>query len=214
VRFTSREDGDLASAGHVDADELAARRGAIAPTPWTWLRQVHGARVVTVRDPGDRAGEEADAAVTDVPGVVLAVHVGDCAPVALLASDGVIGVVHAGWRGLEAGVVDAAVDAVHALGGRDVEALVGPCIHAECYEFGADDLERLAARFGPGVRGTSAAGTPALDLPATVRAALVEAGVRVREVSPTCTACDTRYYSHRARGERGRQAVVAWTAAT
>ena len=72
---------------------------------------MHGARVVTVREAGAGAGDEADAAVTTVTGAVLAVHTADCAPIALVADGGGVAVAHAGWRGLADGVVAAAVDA-------------------------------------------------------------------------------------------------------
>lgn len=200
VVFTDRSHGDLAvgSAGVED------RRAALAPLPWTWLRQVHGALVVTVTHPGEHAGAEADAAVTAVPGCTLAVQVADCAPVALTA-DGVIGVVHAGWRGLLAGVVDSAVDAMRQLGADAITARLGPCIHPGCYEFGAEDLDRAAAVLGDEVRHGDA-----LDVPAAVRAALAAAGVTQVEQDPTCTACSTEHWSFRARGDAERQAVVAW----
>lgn len=210
-RFTSAADGSLAIGG--DVATLAARRRQITPLPWTWLRQVHGADVVVVEAPGDGAGVEADAAVTARPGAALAVHTADCAPIAFLSPEGVVGAAHAGWRGLASGVLGATVRTMEDLGATDVRAVLGPCIHAECYEFGAAELDRLADRFGAGIRATTAQGTLALDLPAAVRAALREAGVRDADIDvvDTCTACDTGYFSHRARGDVGRQALVVWT---
>ena len=169
--------------------------------------------MVTVTDPGEHAGVDADAAVTAVPGAVLAVHTADCAPIALVSPEGVVGAVHAGWRGLAAGVIEAAVDAMRALGAETIEATLGPCIGPECYEFGADDLDAVAAELGDVVRGATADGRPALDLRAGVAAALGRAGVElaggtVGDVA--CTACSGEHYSHRARGETGRQAVLVW----
>jgi YfiH family protein len=210
-RFTTAADGNL-SILQDDADSLATRRRAVVDLPWTWLRQVHGPDVVVVDTPGGGSGLAADAAVTAVPGAALAVQTADCAPVALLSPDdeGVVGVAHAGWRGLEQGVLPAAVAAMRSLGASDVRAVLGPCIHAECYEFGAEPLATLVDRFGPGVRGTTAAGTPALDVPAAVRASLAAAGVDHVDDVDVCTACDTGYFSHRARADDGRQAVVVW----
>lgn len=188
------------------------RRRGLVDLPWTWLRQVHRASVAVVTHPGGGAGKAADAAVTAVPGAALAVHTADCAPV-VLHGDGVVGIAHAGWRGLLAGVIPATVDAMRALGAGEVDAVLGPCIHAECYEFGADDLAAVAAALGDGVRGVTASGRPALDVPAAVRAAAREAGVRDVDDVDACTSCDaTRYFSHRARGEAGRQAAVVWLA--
>jgi YfiH family protein len=185
----------------------------VVDLPWTWLHQVHGSRVVVVSAPGEWAGDEADAAVTDVPGAALSVQTADCAPVVLRA-DGVAGVAHAGWRGLVDGVVGAAVGAMRDLGARDITAAVGPSIGPECYEFGDDLLDEVAGALGPRVRAATATGRPALDLRAAVVAALAAAGVDDVDVDPTCTACGRLdgepLFSHRARGERERHATVAW----
>ena len=118
---------------------------------------------------------------------------------------------HAGWRGLQAGVVERTVDAMRALGATEVVAALGPCIHAECYEFGADDLATMVDRFGPVAQGTTTEGRSALDVPAVVRRALAEAGVTQVDDVDVCTACSPAHFSHRARGEKERQALVLWT---
>lgn len=207
LAFSERPDGDFRIDG--DPAELDATRQAFAAGAWTWLRQVHGARVVVVDEPGQHAGEEADAAVTTVPGAVLAVHTADCVPV-LFRADGVVGAAHAGWRGLVDGVLDRTVDAMSGFGARAVTAHVGPHIRANCYEFGADDLDRVAARYGDGVRSTTAAGTPSLDLLAGVRSALAaHPEVDRVVVEGGCTACEPdRFFSHRARADVGRHAAV------
>jgi copper oxidase (laccase) domain-containing protein len=98
------------------------------------------------------------------------------------------------------------MEAMRALGATDVRAVLGPCIHAECYEFGAAELDAIAADLGQSVRSLTSWGTPALDVVAAVQASLpdVEVGESV------CTACSTEHWSHRARGDAERQAVVAW----
>lgn len=204
-RFTDRADGDLSTT----AEGVEARRRAVLDLPWTWVRQVHGREVVVVERPGEHAGRPADAAVTAVPGAAVAVQVADCAPVALLGA-GTVGVVHAGWRGVVAGVLVAAVEAMRGVGPGTVRAVVGPCIRPPCYEFGADDLDLVAAALGDGVRARTGAGRPALDLPAAVRRSLAGAGVVDVADEGVCTACSPRHWSHRARGDRGRQALVAW----
>lgn len=215
VAFTGRAQGDMGHGGGAVVrvrPDVAARRRAVVDLPWTWLRQVHGADVVRVNGPGHGAGARADAAVTAEADCAVAVLTADCAPVALASAEGVIGVAHAGWRGLEAGVVDATVGEMRALGATDIEAVVGPCIHAECYAFGPEDLDRVAARLGEGVRATTTAGEPALDLPAAVHGALVAAGLDPAAILDVdeCTACSPRYFSWRARGEQQRQAAVVW----
>jgi len=189
---------------------LAPRRAAVVDHPWTWLHQVHGADVVVVEHPGQHAGASADAAVTATPGAVLAVTTADCVPL-VLVGDGAVGVAHAGWRGLVAGVVGATAAAMADLGAPPRRAVVGPCVRPACYEFGTDDLDVVAARFGDGVRAVTTDGRPALDVAAGVRAALAEVGVLDVSDDGTCTACDAeRYWSFRARGEAGRVATVAW----
>lgn len=210
VRFTGRAEGDL---GHRDGTvtaDVEQRRRRILDRPWTWLRQVHGSEVAVVDRPGDCAGHEADAAVSGHPGAALAVFVADCAPVALASPEGVIGAVHAGWRGLAAGVIENAVRAMAGLGATRIEAALGPCIHAGCYEFSPHDLDEVAARLGDAVRGRTADGRAALDVPAAVRRALAGAGVSLRADHGGCTACSPDHFSHRARREPERQAMVVW----
>ncbi len=159
--------------------------------------------------PGEHAGAAADAAVTEVPGCALAVRTADCAPIVLRGSRSV-GVVHAGWRGLVDGVVAAAVEALRAFDDDVVDAHLGPCIRPGCYEFAGPERDALVTRFGPAVATTTTWGTPSLDLPAAVRIALGEVGVDAVHDDAGCTACDERWFSHRARGEVERFATVAW----
>lgn len=213
VVFTGRAEGDMGHGGDPVVSvrpDVAARRRAVVDRPWTWLHQVHGAGVVRVTRPGDGAGTKADAAVSAEEGCALAVLTADCAPVALASAEGVIGVAHAGWRGVGAGVIEAAVAEMEALGASGIEAAIGPCIHAECYEFGATELDGVAARLGDGVRARTAKGTPALDLPAAVRVALRRAGVKTVVDAGVCTACSPDHFSWRARRETQRQATVVW----
>ncbi|HET9690580.1 MAG TPA: polyphenol oxidase family protein [Acidimicrobiales bacterium] len=207
VACTGRPAGDLSG----DGPEVVARRAAVVARRWVRLRQVHGADVRVVRTAAD-AGDPvaADAAVTDVHEVALAVLTADCAPIALGSPEGVVGVAHAGWRGLLAGVVGATVEAMAALGATSVEAVVGPCIEPACYEFSADDLAAAVARFGPEVEGRDRLGRPALDLPAGVAAALGRAGACVVPGPAICTACSADHWSWRARRDTARQATVAW----
>jgi polyphenol oxidase len=210
VRSTTTAAGDLSVLR--PGPDLDARRRALVDAPWTWLRQVHGPAVVAVAAPGEHAGAQADAAVTAVPCAALAVHTADCAPIALVSAEGPVAAVHAGWRGLAGGVIEATVAALRAAGAGDLRALVGPCIHPSCYEFGKDTLDEVVAAVGEEARGTTADGRPALDLPAAVVATLHRAGVDDVEGPPACTACDAegRFFSHRARADAGRQATLVW----
>jgi len=197
-----------------DVDAVGANRVAVAtaarlvePTRWVWMRQVHGAGVHVATGPTGPVPPEADAAVTAARGLPLAVITADCAPIAL-ASDDAVGVVHAGHRGLGLGVVEAAVGALREIGHGPVRAFLGPCIGPEHYEFGAADLARLVARFGPEVEGRTHDGRPALDIPAAVRLALARCGVDELSIAGVCTAASSDYFSYRRDGVTGRQATV------
>ncbi len=210
-RFTDRSHGDLAIRS---AGDLGRRRRSLVDAPWTWLQQVHGAVVAVVGHAGEHAGTAADAAVTNQPGAPLAVQVADCAPLVLVGTSAAgataVGVVHAGWRGLGDGVVEAAVEALRRLGATGVTAHIGPHIRSRCYEFGAADLDTVAGAVGPVVRGETAWGAPALDLTAGLHHVLEAAGVSTVVDAGTCTACSPMHYSHRAQGDTGRQAAVVW----
>ena len=178
----------------------------VADRPWTWLRQVHGATVVEVDEPGEGAGSEADASVTATPGALLAVQTADCAPV-VLVNDGAVGLAHAGWRGVVAGVVPAAVAALQSRGTGEVRAVLGPLIRPGHYEFGEPELSEVVASAGPGARSTTNDGRPALDLVAAVTASLAAVGVtRVDDLGLDTAAPD--FFSHRCRGDTGRQVTT------
>jgi purine-nucleoside/S-methyl-5'-thioadenosine phosphorylase / adenosine deaminase len=212
VRCTDRTDGDF----HVRCPpaELAQRRRLLAPGDWTWLRQVHGSAVVDVDRPGAAAGATADGSITDVDGAVLAIQTADCAPV-VFSCDGGLAVVHVGWRGIVAGVIPVALAALRERGG-DIHALLGPCIAASAYAFGPDDLDTVVAVVGEVARSSTRSGGPALDLAASVRAQCRSDGVvsfdtvgSPRSDTPLDTS-DPAWFSHRTRGDTGRQVTVAW----
>ena len=218
IAHSTRADGDL-SPSTVDAATLTERRRqAVDAGPWHAVHQVHGDRVVRVDgDPTQDTGVDgprtkADALVTGTSNQVVAVHSGDCVPVGFIHAGGAVAVAHAGWKGLEAGVIASTVAALRrAHGPGSITAAVGPHVHAASYEFGADDLDRLARQFGDSVVAETTHGTPALDLTAATAAALAQSDVHVATTSPDCTATlADDYWSYRARAEAGRIALVAW----
>jgi polyphenol oxidase len=203
----SRLNGDF---GDPSAPGSARSQRLLADAPWTWLDQVHGNRVAFVDHPGACRGAEADAAVTQCSRAALVVRTADCTPVGLASAEGVVGVAHAGWRGLMAGVVEAAVRAMRSLGAHEVSAALGPCIGAHAYRFSRADLESVAERYGPGVVAVDDAGFPALDLRSAVGAALDRCGATLVADSCTCTHCSSDHWSWRANRDKGRQASVVW----
>jgi copper oxidase (laccase) domain-containing protein len=219
VVVTERNDGDVRP-DLVDPVVLHQRQVALTGAAWMMLDEVHGTGVVDIDDLDDSAelswpiagtGDVLIAARSDRP---LAVWVADCAPIALFATNGTGRVVaHAGWRGLADGVIDVAIDALESSGTEVAIAVLGPSIHACCYEFGADDLEQVAIGVGAtpsAITATTAWGTRALDVPAAVRSAFGRRGIAL-DVVGACTGCDPRFQSHRRRADTERHALVAWS---
>jgi YfiH family protein len=210
-----------------DPDTLATAVG-LDPAGLPRLRQVHGNRVVWLEDDRSALGapeiEEADgAAALAASGArsVPAIRTADCVPVLLAAADGgAIAAVHAGWRGIAAGIVGKAVEQLQRSGvdaGRLVAA-IGPAIGACCYEVSPEVVTRVCAGSGadadritrqtPGAR-------PRLDLREAVRLQLAGAGLDSAAVSvaPWCTSCDEElFFSYRRDGEgAGRMtAMIGW----
>ncbi|KJE24828.1 uncharacterized protein, YfiH family [Frankia torreyi] len=192
-------------------DAVAANRRRLAERlrmPVQYMRQVHGTRVVVAREPAPPP--EADALVTDVPGLALAVMVADCAPV-LFESPTAVGVAHAGRVGMADGVIDATLAAFDRLGvpADRLMVTVGPCVCAGCYEVPAE-LRREVERRVPGSAAATRRGTAAIDLRAGIHHQLVAAGVTDIAVAARCTAEDPELYSYRRDGRTGRFAGVAW----
>jgi hypothetical protein len=182
---------------------LASRLGA----PLAMIRQVHGAEVRRVDGPtGPREPlEEVDGQATATPGVVPIVLVADCLPIAI-AGHGAAAILHAGWRGLAAGIIGTGVSTVRELGARGpLEAVIGPGAGPCCYEVGHEVHARFAG-YGP-IAGSAAN----LDMKAIARAQLERAGVDAVTDLGLCTICDEAFFSHRRdRGITGRQAGAVW----
>lgn len=172
--------------------------------------QVHGDDVATVD--GDDTGRVpvADGLVTTQRRTALMVRVADCVPVLLAdTSAAVVGVAHAGRRGVELDVVTRTVERMRALGAADVHAWVGPHICGGCYEVPGEMRDEVAARV-PETYAETTWGTPSLDLGAGVAAQLAAADVAVTVVGG-CTREDDRFHSYRRDGrESGRLAGLVW----
>jgi polyphenol oxidase len=208
VVVSNRHHGDF-HLQRIPADELHRRRRGLIDLPWTMLDERHGTTVVEVHAPGARDGSVGDVLVTSLASTVLGVWVGDCAPV-VLVSDRAMVAVHAGWRGLAAGVIDVAAGALGPA--ANARAFLGPCIGPCCYEFGCDDLASVAQGLrvsAETLAGTTTWGTLSLDVPAAVTAALASHGIAL-DRSTQCTGCDSRYFSHRRRRDVERHVVAVW----
>ena len=192
---------DDPAAVHANRARVADALGA---TALLGLTQVHGAAVVTASAPWAAGqGARADAMVTAVPGLALGIVTADCTPVLLHdAQAGVAGAVHAGWRGAVAGVLEATVDAMLALGATraGIAAAIGPCIRQPSYEVGADLRDAVLARDAACARFFADGSRPSrwqFDLAGYCAARLQVHQVDVIDAD-TC-ADDARFFSHRRR---------------
>jgi YfiH family protein len=172
----------VAGAGGFEVDRLSL------------ARQVHGADVIEVRDGDAGVVGEADVLFTRSRTMTLGVLTADCTPV-VLWGEGVVGLVHAGWRGLVAGAVETGV----AILGKVNAAWVGPSIHSCCYEVGPEVIDSFTQRALP------VADDAHVDPGRAAVVALRRTGVEAIFVSDTCTSCDQRYFSYRRDGVTGRQ---------
>ncbi|MCP4249381.1 MAG: polyphenol oxidase family protein [bacterium] len=196
VAFTSARDGDLRK-------DVAARRATAAlleiPDAWATVDQVHGGQVVEAQAPGSLG--EADAIYTSRSELPAAVFTADCLAVVLEADHGV-GIAHAGWRGVVAGVVDTLRTEMEATGWNLLRAAIGPGIGPCCFEVGPE----VAARFGTNGAITTW-GTVSVDLSAAVAARL--GGLEIWQAG-TCTRCSDEFFSHRRDETTARMAGIGW----
>ncbi|HEX9313705.1 MAG TPA: polyphenol oxidase family protein [Actinomycetota bacterium] len=179
--------------------------------------QVHGSTVRMVGRSEEGAGFDdpsaafpsTDAMATLVRGVALAVLVADCVPIALASpAEGRLAVVHAGWRGIAAGIVTAAVAMFHRP--RELIAAIGPAVGLDHYEVGREVAASVDAAAAGRAVVEDAGGGSRLDLVATAAGVLRACGVPSIEMAEECTACrPDRFYSFRGEGITGRQALVA-----
>lgn len=204
-----------------DVDAVAQNRqqliDALAlPTAPRWLQQVHGIDVARF-DAASAINIEpqADASVTAVPGEVLAILTADCLPVVLAARDGAeIAAAHAGWRGLAAGVLEAAVDAMRSAP-QDLVAWLGPAAGPQAYEVGSEVFDAFVSH-DPAAEAAFIATRPGhwkVDLYALARRRLAAVGIDPTHIhgGDRCTISEADdFFSHRRDGRSGRIATLVW----
>jgi YfiH family protein len=187
----------------------------IPPFARAW--QVHGSAVALVGpaqasagfDTPDTAIPDTDALTADRPGIALSILTADCVPVAVAdPRRGRLAVIHAGWRGIVAAIVPAALESFGAASG--LVAAIGPAIGPDHYEVGENVAAAVTAAAPSAAKVEHAGGRTFLDLAGTVAGLLEGSGVDVVERADACTACEPeRFFSHRRDGETGRQALIA-----
>ncbi|WP_458069898.1 peptidoglycan editing factor PgeF [Rhodanobacter sp. BL-MT-08] len=201
-------------------DVVQANRGGLQqalalPAAPRWLRQVHGTTVAELGPLPSAEEPEADAAVSHLPGTVLAILTADCLPVLFCTADGrEIAAAHAGWRGLLNGVLEETLSALRAAP-ENILAWLGPCIGASSYEVG-EEVRAAFVGFDAAAAACFAPTRPGhwlCDLAALARLRLAAAGVSPIYGGGFDTFTDPRFYSYRRHGERsGRFASLIWLA--
>lgn len=180
--------------GGLGAPFLRSALGIAAPV--ARARQVHGAHVLEVEPPGPAGDREADALVTSARDVVLMVYTADCVPIVVASADGRrVAAIHAGWRGLVAGVVPAALGHFEA---PPAVGAIGACLSLERCEMGPEVAEEFIAAGLAEVVHAGRGDRSWVDVRGAARLQLERAGVRRIDVSGGCTWNDARlFHSHR-----------------
>lgn len=206
----------LRAGDEVDAvlvNRSALQQGLALPAAPRWLRQVHGTAVAELGPLPADDEPQADAAVSHIPGTVLAILTADCLPVLFCSDDGSeIGAAHAGWRGLAQGVLEATLTQLQAAPSR-LLAWLGPCIGAPSYEVG----DEVRAAFVAHDASATACFVPtrpghwSCDLAGLARQRLQAAGLTRIHGGGFDTLVDQRFYSYRRDAARsGRFASLIW----
>ncbi len=195
---------------HVQANRQIIKEMLQLPAEPAWLQQVHGTRVVKA---DELTGlEEADASYTDQPDTVCAVLTADCLPLLFCGDRGtVVAAAHAGWRGLQAGIIAQTLKAMNC---RDVTVWLGPAIGPDNFEVG-DEVRAAFAGGNPKTASAFRAAEPGkwlADIYRLARIELAELGIEQVFGGDLCTVADSqRFYSYRRDGATtGRMASLIW----
>ena len=213
TRFTKRTGGESHGAfaslnlgTHVgdDLEAVARNRGIVAAGfgPVQYMNQVHGDRIAIIEEITDEV-PTADALVTGIPGIGLAVMVADCIPL-LLHSPEVVAAVHVGRKGLLNGVAVKTIELMQGMGASTIAATIGPAICGTCYEVSEDVYTEVTSVF-PLAASRTPSDTLALDLPKALRGVLESLSIDIRDES-LCTVESADHFSYRRDGVTGRQA--------
>jgi YfiH family protein len=214
-RFTNRTGG--ASTGafaslnfglHVGDDESAVlqNRRLLQDEfgPVQFMNQVHGNRVAIIESVTDEY-PTADALVTGIPGIALAVQVADCIPL-LLHSMHSVAAVHVGRKGLVNAVTTKTLEIMRSMGATEITAIIGPSICGPCYEVSQEIYDEVVA-LHPAAAAKTVSDTSALDLPAALRVLLKDEGIAIVDEF-RCTVEDLDLFSYRRDGVTGRQVGI------
>jgi len=186
-----------------DPEKVEKNRSKIVAThgPLQYMNQVHGNRVAIIEGITDET-PTADALVTGIPGIGLAVMVADCIPL-LLRSPESVAAVHVGRRGLVNGVALHTLSAMKEMGATEISAEIGPAICGECYEV-SEEIYQEVVQLHPAAAAHTPHGTKSLDLPKALTVLLQRESVAVKNLN-ICTRESDQHFSYRRDGQTGRQ---------
>ena len=175
--------------------------------PTQYMNQVHGNRVAIIEEVTEEI-PTADALVTGIPGITLAVMVADCIPL-LLKSSYAVAAVHVGRKGLLNRVAEKAIDVMREISDSGISAIIGPAICGKCYEV-SDEIFSEVTKGHPDSASQTVSGTPALDLVAALISDLQKLGITDIDNQSRCTLEHDDLYSYRRDGATGRQVGLVW----
>lgn len=218
IHFTDRHGGvsggnygSLNLGDHVaDApDAVAANRKVVTDQfgPTQYMNQVHGNRVAVIEEVTDEI-PTADALITGIPGITLAVMVADCIPL-LLTSKYSVAAVHVGRKGLVNRVAEKSIEILREISDQEITATIGPAICGKCYEVSQDIFDEVVKNH-PATASQTHSGTPALDLVAGLISDLHDLGIEKITNQTRCTFEHEDLFSYRRSAVTGRQAGLVW----
>ena len=188
---------DLPRDVQANREILQSKYGAVQ-----FMNQVHGSRIAIIESVTEEA-PTADALVTGIAGITLAVMVADCIPL-LLTSIEAVAAVHVGRRGLVNDVAIKTIEIMREMGASQIRAELGPAICGSCYEVSQEVQEEVLSLHPLALAETSE-GKCALDLPKALKAALSGAGISEIKDRQICTVESSDHFSYRRDGVTGRQ---------
>ena len=218
IHFTDRHGGvstgDFSSlnlGGHVgDSPDLVAKNRKLLSEQFgstQYMNQVHGNRVAVIEEVTEEV-PTADALITGIAGITLAVMIADCIPL-ILTSKHAVAAVHVGRKGLVNQVTAKTIEILREISDQPIAATIGPAICGKCYEVSQEIYDEVIQSH-PSAAARTNSGTPALDLVAGLISDLQNLGITEINSQTRCTAENEDLFSYRRNAITGRQAGLVW----
>ncbi len=210
--LTDSKDGDL---GHNSGQKGLKARKKLTESPWITVNQVHGGTIYSVDPKQLNTFPKSQLDLVSADGIIcggpfnpIAVFGADCGTLGFASKEGIYGVAHCGWRGLEENIVGNTAKSMRLLGATDIYGIIGHAIGRCCYEFSSDDLKRIENQINAEVAGETRQGKISLDLKKAIEIQMSRAFIEITYKSERCTACDQDLFSWRRDMTTERQAIV------